>query len=237
MTNNDHVTQLIHQAIDESGEGDYAVAITTLSKAIALDPNSEQAFFERGMAYLELDNTSDAISDFDRALAIDSDYSGARDWRARALESQGNFAEAAEEKLKELRTHPEGIYDMGVSPQSWGDCASAYIAAGNQSKAKSLLEEYFSEHAQKVRDYKRDETTPMRILSGLLLQSGDNARALDFAKCAYESNHQVPADILTYALSLEAVGDMINAKQICAQAMSINDQMLGLKALNQRLTQ
>ncbi|NEZ66439.1 tetratricopeptide repeat protein [Leptolyngbyaceae cyanobacterium CCMR0082] len=77
-------TELVHRAIDLSDAEDYTGALNLLTRAITVDPNNAQAYFERGMVLLNLDQDANAIPDFDRALAIDSEFPGARDWRARA---------------------------------------------------------------------------------------------------------------------------------------------------------
>jgi len=235
--NEKNITQLIHKAIDYSDDGDYVNSINLLTKVVSINPNSEQAYFERGMAYLELNKDADAIADFDRALKLDPEYSGARDWRARTLASLGAFQKAAEDQLKVLRDNPNGKYGMGVSPQSWADCADSFISAGNHDKAKELLEEYFTVHSKKVDGYAPYETAPMRILSKLLIQTGEFERAVQLSEKAYLSKHQAPADILIYALSLEASGAIEDARRVSKEAMEINDQMPGVRELNRRLTE
>ncbi|WP_182869993.1 tetratricopeptide repeat protein [Rhodopirellula sp. JC639] len=229
-------TELVHRAIDLSDSGDYMAAIKLLTRAIATDTSNAQAFFERGMVYMNLDQDADAVPDFDRALAIDPEFPGARDWRSRALESLGDHQSAAEDRLNDLESHPDGPYEgMGVSPQKWADCAEAFINAGNWQKAQELLEEYFATYAPKVTSYARFETAPMRMLAKLLIQSGDFARACEFAHMAYSSNYQCPADVFVYALALESVGDLDAARSVCHEAIKINDQMPGVMELHERL--
>ena len=235
MNEKSNVTKLIHEAIDCSGDEGYSKAINLLTKAISIQPNNEQAYFERGMAYLELDKDTDAIADFDRALNINPEYSGARDWRAVALKALGQFGAAAEDQYKNLRYNPDGEYGMGVNPQSWADCADSFVSSGNHTKARELLSEYFSVHSTKVEKYASYETAPMRALSKLLVQSGEFESAVEFGKKAYNSKHKRPADILVYALALEAYGALEDAKKIAEEAMNINDQMSGVKELHQRL--
>ena len=231
-------TELVHRAIDLSDAGDYAGAMNLLTRAIAIDANNAQAFFERGMVYMNLDQDADAIPNFDRALAIDSEFPGARDWRSRALESLGDHQNAAEDRLGDLQSRPDGPYEgMGVSPQQWADCAEALANAGNHQKASEVLEDYFGDHAKKVTSYARFETAPMRIFAKLLIQSGDTERATEFARKAYSSNHQCPADVLVYALALESSGNLDAARRVCAEAMEINDQMAGVKELHARLAE
>ena len=124
---------------------------------------------------------------------------------------------------------------MGVIPQDWADCAESFIKAGNHSKAKDLLEEYFVDHASKVDSYAHFETAPMRMLAKLLIQSGDLDRACEFSHKAYCSEHRCPADVLAYALTLEASGELTDARKICAEAIEENDQMPGLNELRNRL--
>jgi len=229
-------TKLVHEAIDLSDSEDYSGALELLTRAISANSNNAQAYFERGMVLLNLDRDADAIPDFDRALSIDSDFPGARDWRSRAMASLGDHQSAAEDRLRDLNAHPDGRHEgMGVCPQDWADCAQAFINAGNHSKALELLENYFSQYAHKVSSYACYETAPMRMLANLLIQTGDSDRAVKLASDAYASDHQCPMDVLNYALVLESSGDLVAARQICDEAIADNDEMPGVKELFARL--
>jgi len=229
--------ELVQRAIDLSDAEDYSGSLKLLTRAIAADVNNAQAFFERGMVLLNLDRDSDAVPDFDRALAIDPAFPGARDWRSRALESLGDHQSAAEDRLKVLQSHPDGRHPgMGVSPQDWADCAEAFIKAGNHRTARELLEDYFRNGTNKVTAYARLETAPMRMLAKLLIQAGDSTRACEFGQRAYSSKHRCPADVVAYALALEASGDSVTARRLCNEAMELNDQMPSVKELHERLT-
>src|SRR5262249_24713783 len=221
---------LIHPPVDLSDKERSTDAISLLTAAISIDPRMPQAYFERGMAYLNLDQDAAAAADFDRALHLDPNYPGARNWRSRAAGSLGDLRRAAEERLKDLRAHPEGPYQgLGVSPQRWADCARALMNAGEHEAARKLLEEYFTTYAQKVTDYAMDETAPMRLLAKLLSDSGNVVEAVEYASRAYSSMHKVPIDVLTYALSLESASRFEEARVVCDEALRINDQMPGLR--------
>jgi tetratricopeptide (TPR) repeat protein len=230
------ITELVHRAIDLSDAEDYPAALKLLTRAIAVDATNAQAYFERGMVRLNLRQDAEAVADFDRALELDGDFPGARDWRARTLASLGDHQRAAEDRLRELRAHPDGPYQgMGVIPQDWADCAEAFVDAGQPDVARELLEEYFDGPVHKVTSYARFETAPMRMLAKLLIQSGDSARASELAQRAYASQHQCPKDVLVYAEALEASGALDDARRICAEALAINDQMPGVRELGERL--
>ena len=225
------------QAIDLSDDEDYHGAISLLTRSICEDGGSAQAFFERGMALLNLDRDGEAIGDFDSALALNPEFPGARDWRAKTLETLGNHQAAAKDRLKALREKPDGPYEgMGVSPQKWADCAEAFVKAGEPKRATELLEEYFASYSDKVTSYARSETAPMRVFARLLIQSGELERALRFAQRAYASKHQCPVDIAILATALEAIGNLDEARSVCREAMEINSQMPGLRELYGRLS-
>jgi hypothetical protein len=73
------------------------------------------------------------------------------------------------------------------------------------------------------------------MLARLLIPAGDPKRASEFAKSAYRSKHQCPADILVYALALEAAGNRAEAARICEEAIRVNDEMEGVQELRDRL--
>jgi hypothetical protein len=83
---------------------------------------------------------------------------------------------------------------MGVSPQSWADCAQQFALAGNPQRAIELLKEYLAQHAAHVTKYACYETAPLRLLARLLEQMGDTERAEEPRAKARASPHRVPAD-------------------------------------------
>jgi Tetratricopeptide repeat len=83
---------------------------------------------------------------------------------------------------------------MGVCPQTWADCASAFAQAGEPARAVELLEEYLAQHASRVTAYACYETAPLRLLAQLLCEAGEVQRAAEVAARARASPHRVPAD-------------------------------------------
>ena len=187
--------RLVHQGIDLADRENYAGAIRAYARAIEIDPANGQAYHERGMALLELQRDRDAIADFERALAIDPKFPGARDWLAKTLAGLGEHRRAAEEYLRELRDNPDGKPYMGISPWTWTECAEEFALAGDRDKAIALLEEYFARHAARVTRYIDDETAPMRLLARLYDESGKPREAEQLRKRARASKHRKPADL------------------------------------------
>ena len=127
--------------------------MNSLTRAAEADPGNAQAYFERGMVFMNLDRNADAVADFSRALEIDPKYSGALDWRRRALASLGEFQRAAEDCLKDLEDNPEGPHKgMGANPQRWADCAETLMKAGKSTRAEELLESLLYELCRQGND-------------------------------------------------------------------------------------
>jgi tetratricopeptide (TPR) repeat protein len=206
---------LVHQAIDLSDDEKYQDAVELLTKAIAIDSSNAQAYFERGMALLNLERDADAVPDFDHALSIDSDFPGARDWRARAFESLGGHRQAAADRLEDLRRNPDGRHPgMGVSPQDWADCAEAFISAGDPETARRLLQEYFEGPVRKVTKYQSYATAPMRVMARLLMKAEESDLAFKFAADAFKDEHCCPVDEELYGIMLASRGSIDEAKSI-----------------------
>jgi hypothetical protein len=125
---------------------------------------------------------------------LDPLFPGAREWLARTFADLGEHHQAAETWLRYLRDNPDGPPGMGVSPQSWTDCAEQYVLAGDPVRAIRLLEEYLTQHAARVTAYACYETAPLRLLASLLSASGDAKRAAELRERARASPHRVPAD-------------------------------------------
>jgi tetratricopeptide (TPR) repeat protein len=185
---------LLAEDLDDCGA--HRLACRRLDRIIAAHPTLPRAFLARAMALLGLERPRDALQDFDRALALDPEFPGARQWRARTLSKLGEHAAAAADYLHDLRARPDGPHGpvMGVSPLQWTDCAQAFAASGDTGQAIRLLEEYFAGHAARVTAYRRDETAPMRLLARLYTQSGETGRAASLRQLAMQSPNRVPAD-------------------------------------------
>ena len=229
-------TELVHRAIDLSNDGNYNSAIEVLTRAIAEDPRNAQAYFERAMALMSLDRDADAIADFSSALDISPFFPGALDWRARAFAAVGDFASAAEDCRLDLQPDLAGRHlSMGINPQKWADCAQLHVKAKRSDAAREMLETYFSDYSSRVTNYASYETSPMRVLASLYMETGESGLALQYARRAYSSSHRKPSDILVLALALEASGDLVGARKVCAEAMTVNDRMPGVQELHRRL--
>src|SRR3990172_2021300 len=56
--------ELLAAGIDAANGGDWQRAIALFDQVIALDPNNTQAYLQRGNAFLQLDDLTQAIADY-----------------------------------------------------------------------------------------------------------------------------------------------------------------------------
>jgi len=76
------------------------------------DDRSAAAFACRGHSFFELNKLEKAVSDYQKALAIDNRKRIVYFWRAEALYKLGKYAEAAEDLTKSIEVFPENTYDL-----------------------------------------------------------------------------------------------------------------------------
>ncbi|GAB1858422.1 hypothetical protein MHTCC0001_32590 [Flavobacteriaceae bacterium MHTCC 0001] len=227
----------IIKAIDFSDNEEYQKAIEVCTKIINSNPNYDRAYFERAMAYLNIDKDNLAIVDFKKVLQLNPEYPGAKDWYSRTLSELGDLKSSADLKLSELRDNPDGKYGMGISPQNWAECAETYYKTGDLEKAEELLKEYFDIQISKVDKYVSYETAPRRVLIKILINTGRFQQALQESKIAMESQHKVPADYELFIESLILNGQMEDAdKEVKSYVEQVqggyeNENIVRLKTL------
>ncbi|KAL8842313.1 MAG: hypothetical protein Q9205_004514 [Flavoplaca limonia] len=90
--------------------GRYKQAVELYGQALEVDPNNKginsKLHQNRAMASIKLKDFKSAISDCDRAIALDSTYIKARRTRARALGESGNWDEAVREYKAIAESNP-----------------------------------------------------------------------------------------------------------------------------------
>ncbi len=177
-----------------------------------------------------------AGDDFKHLLELNPEYPGIKDWYAKTSAGLGDFKASADLKLAALREQPNGKPGLGVSPQSWAECAEVYYKAGEVEKAEAVLTEYFSEYKTKVDKYINYETTPSRILIKILFDKKKVEQALEVATDAMQSQYKVPKDYELFIEALVLNGQLEKASQEIQnyvdkiQGGYENDNILRLKA-------
>lgn len=87
-------------------------AIADYGSAIALEPETADAYNGRGLARVKQGLYRSAVADYDQAIGLKPDFAFAYTNRGRAYFHQGLFAKAAESLVARLRIEPKHVYPM-----------------------------------------------------------------------------------------------------------------------------
>jgi Tfp pilus assembly protein PilF len=95
------------EAMEDFVGHNYERSITLLSQAIDHNPKFALAVKSRGAAYLRMDKTREAITDFGKAIEMVSDDARAYHLRGLAYEKSGDNAKALDDFNRALELNPE----------------------------------------------------------------------------------------------------------------------------------
>ena len=127
-------------------QGNLEEAIVSYGKALAINPDYADAYYNMGNALQDQGNLEEAILSYGKALAIKPDYAGAYYNIGVALQEQDNLEEAIEAYSKALAIKPDyadAHNNMGYALKEQGNLEEAIEAYG---KAVSLKPDYAVAH-------------------------------------------------------------------------------------------
>ncbi|HEX3146531.1 MAG TPA: tetratricopeptide repeat protein [Gemmataceae bacterium] len=127
-------TEFIKQARTALKKGDAAAALEAANKAVATDPKSPDAIFTRGEAYAAQRKHTEAIKDFDAALALDATYFLALDRRGSERFKLGLIDESIADFNTYLKAFPK------EEPAHWRRGISFYYAGKFKEGAKQFFD-------------------------------------------------------------------------------------------------
>ena len=107
MDKSDRRNELFVNAMSNFMEDNLGVSIDLLNEILDADSDDKLALLARGSVYLKMSNAKNAISDFGRAVEIDSEYAKAYHLRGIALETAGNDDKALKDFDKAIELDPE----------------------------------------------------------------------------------------------------------------------------------
>jgi lipoprotein NlpI len=126
------VDDLVNKARAALKKGDVTAAFDASNKAVAADPKNVDAFFLRGEAYSRQRKYSEAIKDYDAALALDKTYLIAVDRRGSARFCLGMIDESIADFNTYLKAYPR------QEPGHWRRGISFYYAGKYAEGAKQF---------------------------------------------------------------------------------------------------
>ena len=101
---------LIAQKWDEANrlyeQGKYNEAVKLCNEVIALDPNYDKAYYIRGIAYDDLNDSDRAIADYTKAIALDPNFAVAYYNRGRAYDDLKDYNSAIADYTKAIALDP-----------------------------------------------------------------------------------------------------------------------------------
>ena len=118
--------QSIHQiayaeffwAITYQNQGNNEKAIEHYNEVIRLKPDSDEAYNNRGLAYVAKGDHARAIQDYDKAIALNPDLAEAYNNRGLAYVAKGDYARAIQDYDKAIALNPDdaiAYYNRGVA--------------------------------------------------------------------------------------------------------------------------
>ena len=111
-------------------KGNFAQAISDLTKSIKINPNYAEAYNNRAGIYAGQGQFAQAISDCARAIKISPNYAETYNNRAGIYNGQGNFAQAISDCTKAIEINPNYA-------EAYNNRGSVYYRQGNFAQAIS----------------------------------------------------------------------------------------------------
>lgn len=176
---------------------EFAKAIDTYTKALAMKGDMAGTLADRGKLYLETKQWQNAIKDFSEALKINPKEKGVYLGRCTAYFHSAAYTEAVADCTKAI--------DTEVTPEAWQLRAKTYLAMKNLDKA--IVDFRVSA------EIKQDAPDTYYQLGGLYKESGDLLMALNAYTRAIQ---QRPAYVEAYRARAEIrqiLGDAVGSQQ------------------------
>ena len=107
MDKNSRKSELFVKAMSHLMEDKLGISIDLLDEILRADPDDRLALLARGSVYLKLGNSSNAVSDFSKAIEIDSKHPKAYHLRGLAREMAGKNDEALTDFNKAIDIEPK----------------------------------------------------------------------------------------------------------------------------------
>lgn len=151
-------------------EGDAAGAIKDYTQAIKLNPNAEEAFYERGRIYSEQKNHLEAANDFTKVIAINPKHYRAYYLRGYTKYVTGNYRDAVSDLNFSVELHPNSALALWYRAESKMKLGDAGGACEDWDAAYRLG--YF-EAAAKTKAHCKDVALSSKVTADKYLKSGD----------------------------------------------------------------
>jgi len=156
-------------------------AVRLYTKAIEIDPNFADAYFNRGLAYADMQNYTQAIKDYTKAIEINPDY-------AEAYYNRGNT-------YAQIKEHSLAISDLTKAIEINPNYAEAYNNRGN---TYFDIKEYFKSISDYTKAIEIDPNDAFAYYNrGLAYAETDNfSQACSDWQKAYQLGHKPALELI-----------------------------------------
>jgi tetratricopeptide (TPR) repeat protein len=138
MAENANAKELFNQAMAEFIANNFEKSIALLSEALIGDPQFALALTSRAAAYMKLDCTQEALSDFTRAIDLDPQYARAHHLRGLVHEKLANNQMALKDFDKAMEIDPNYGAAYASRAMLRGNLGQEDLAAEDMAAATNL---------------------------------------------------------------------------------------------------
>jgi adenylate cyclase len=156
------------------------------ARALELDPELAEAHASRGLALSTLERHDEAEQEFKAAMGLDPNLFEVLKFYARACQSQGRFAEAADLFERACAASPDDIRCPILLAQNYYDLGRRHDAEVDLRRGLEKIERELQRHPE--------HANAAALGAGALARLGETARARDWASLALSLD---PDDLLT----------------------------------------
>ena len=184
-----------------------------IERALSLDPESAEAYAALGLARMQIGQLDAAESALRQAVELNADFIPAQLWLAGVLGQQGRYPEESlvlEEAMKRDPLNELLAINYANNLSTRGDWATG----------RDLM--------QRLVDLRPDSTTLLRSMARFEMVNGNLVDGWRLAHRAWLLQPDNPEDIVAFAASWMALGELDQAEQLVEAGLEKSAQNMGL---------
>ncbi len=189
-------------------------AMPMIDKALAIDPESAEAFAALGLARWQIGQRDAGESALRQAIKLDENYIPAYLWLGGLLGELGRLPEEAQVLQQAMAIDP-------LNELLAINFAGNLSSRGDYAAGKDLLQDLIS--------LRPDSATLLRIISGHAMQNGELVDGWRYARLSYDLEPESPVVIETLANAWENVGVADEAEQLLLEGLEIASDNFSLR--------
>jgi len=184
-----------------------------IDKALAIDPESAEAFAALGLARWQIGQLDAGESALRQSLELNEDYIPAQLWLAGILGDQGRYPE-------EHRVLEEAMQRDPLNELLMANYANNLSVRGDWQSGREML--------RGLLELRPDSTMLLRTMASLEVYNGNLVEGWRLANRAYQLQPENPEDIAVLAQIWVLLGEVGEAEQLVLEGLRHADQNAGL---------